>query len=58
MGADVAPEDIEFDPEKDFRNRLKHGFSLQRAKDLDWDRAFIKADLRFDYGGSGISPLA
>ncbi len=50
MGADMAPTDIEFDPEKDLRNRAKHGISLAMALHLDWDSLDIVPDLRRPYG--------
>ncbi len=39
-----------FDPDKDARNRRKHGLSLARAADLLWEKAVTKPDARQDYG--------
>jgi uncharacterized protein len=41
---------IEFDPDKDERNKEKHGISLRRAEDLDIHAALTAKDERFDYG--------
>ncbi|MEY4763095.1 MAG: hypothetical protein RLZZ200_2951 [Pseudomonadota bacterium] len=59
MGADVAPMELEFDPDKDRRNRAKHGISLAMALHLDWDSLDVVPDLRRPYGenhyiGDGI----
>ena len=42
--------EIEYDPEKDRLNQVKHGLSLARAADMDLDQAVIIPDERFDYG--------
>lgn len=39
-----------FDPAKDDANRLKHGLSLAKAEAIDFDKAFVVADTRRDYG--------
>lgn len=41
--------EIEFDPKKDAVNIEKHGISLDRAIDLNWDGAFYREDTRYDY---------
>jgi uncharacterized DUF497 family protein len=41
--------EIEFDPDKDAANLKKHGISLGRAAELDWDHAAYVADNRFSY---------
>ena len=40
---------IEFDPEKDASNQLKHTVSLALAAELDWDASLVWIDDRFDY---------
>ncbi|MES2118503.1 MAG: BrnT family toxin [Pseudomonadota bacterium] len=42
--------EITFDPGKDKLNRRKHGISLTRAEDFEWDTAVSWADQRFHYG--------
>ncbi|MEQ1580713.1 MAG: BrnT family toxin [Steroidobacteraceae bacterium] len=42
--------EIEFDLRKDEANRLKHGISLRRAVDIEWDTLLARADMRHDYG--------
>jgi len=39
-----------FDPSKDAENIRKHGISLQRAEDFDFDAANFDIDDREDYG--------
>ena len=39
-----------FDVAKNEVNRSKHGISLQRAKDFDFDAAFYDVDNSQDYG--------
>jgi len=41
---------IEFDPDKDAANRIKHGLSLGDAVLVHWDDALIWQDDRMDYG--------
>ena len=41
---------IEFDPDKDEANRLKHGVPLAMAEQIDLERAVRLEDRRFDYG--------
>ena len=40
---------IEFDPDKDSGNQIKHGVSLALAAELDWEAALVWVDDRFDY---------
>ena len=42
--------EVTFDPPKDAENLRKHGISLQRAKDFDFDAVLIKIDNSQDYG--------
>ncbi|HKR87894.1 MAG TPA: BrnT family toxin, partial [Phenylobacterium sp.] len=41
---------IEFDPDKDEKNRKKHSIALQRAEDMDIHQALTREDTRFNYG--------
>jgi hypothetical protein len=41
---------ITFDEKKDAINRRKHGISLRRAEDFDFDTAAFVVDDREDYG--------
>jgi uncharacterized protein len=41
---------IEFDPEKDEKNQLKHGVSLELALFMDIENAVSMPDDRQDYG--------
>jgi len=41
---------IEYDPDKDALNRVKHGLSLGDAALVNWDDALIWEDDRMDYG--------
>ena len=41
---------ILFDPRKDATNRRKHGISLSRAEDFDFEAAVFVIDDREDYG--------
>ena len=49
---------IEFDPNKDAANQLKHGVSLSLAIKLEWETALAWIDDRNDYGESRIIALA
>lgn len=40
---------IEFDPNKDETNRVKHGLSLRLAAKFDWVSMWAWPDLRRDY---------
>ena len=42
--------ELEYDPEKEQLNLSKHGISLARFADLDWDKASITQDSRKSYG--------
>jgi uncharacterized DUF497 family protein len=39
-----------FDPAKDAVNIAKHGVSLARASEIDFDDALVEVDDRFEYG--------
>jgi len=41
---------LEFDPDKDRRNRVKHKVSLADAEYMEWETALVWPDVRFDYG--------
>jgi uncharacterized DUF497 family protein len=41
---------VVFDPRKDRKNRRKHGVSLSRAAEMDFDAAYIHIDDSQDYG--------
>ncbi len=41
---------IRFDPKKDAINKRKHGISLARAEEIDFDLATFMVDDREDYG--------
>lgn len=52
--------EIEFDPAKDESNIRKHGISLARAAELDWNECRERRDDRADYGEAryvGLAPL-
>ena len=49
---------IEFDPEKDASNQLKHGVSLALAAELGWEAALVWIDDRFDYAELRMIALA
>ena len=42
--------EVTFDPTKDAENVRKHGISLARAKDFDFDTAYYLDDDSQDYG--------
>jgi len=50
--------DIEFDPGKDAINQKRHGLSLAKATDLNWDAALIWMDDRFEYDEIRLLALA
>jgi uncharacterized DUF497 family protein len=50
--------EIEFDPDKDEANRLKHGISLAEAARIDLDRAVRFEDRRFNYGETRFTAYA
>jgi len=41
---------ITYDPKKDKANKRKHGISLSRAEDFDFEEALYSIDDREDYG--------
>jgi uncharacterized protein len=41
---------IEYDPKKDKANKRKHGISLGRAEDFEFEEALYSIDDREDYG--------
>ena len=41
--------EIEWDPEKDAENRIKHGLSLGNAVDFEMSSAVVEIDGRYDY---------
>lgn len=49
---------IEFDPAKDAINQSKHGISLAKAAELDWDHALVWVDERFGYDEIRMIALA
>ncbi|OZI31719.1 hypothetical protein CAL29_28000 [Bordetella genomosp. 10] len=42
--------EITFDPAKDAINQRKHGVSLAKAEEFEWDGALAEEDARCDYG--------
>ena len=46
--------DISFDPAKSLRNEIERGLPFSLVLDLDWSTAWIKEDLRKDYGEQRI----
>jgi uncharacterized protein len=49
---------IDFDPNKDRLNLVKHGLSLALAVDLDWEDALVWMDDRQNYGETRMITLA
>ncbi|CAG9173011.1 hypothetical protein LMG23992_02393 [Cupriavidus laharis] len=45
---------IEFDPDKDRANLVKHGVSLATAGDFEMDTAIMRRDARYEYGEARI----
>lgn len=41
---------IAYDPVRNAANQLRHGLSLDMARDLDWSHALTAKDERRDYG--------
>ena len=41
---------IKYDPKKDKANKRKHGISLSRTEDFDFEEALYSIDDREDYG--------
>ena len=50
--------DIDFDPDKDAANQIKHGLSLSLTAHLDWEVALVWIDGRFEYGECRMIALA
>jgi uncharacterized DUF497 family protein len=48
---------VVFDPDKDHANRQKHGLSLARAEEMDFETAVIVIDDRFAYGEARYQAL-
>jgi uncharacterized DUF497 family protein len=46
----IITVEIEFDAAKDANNLRKHGISLARAAEIDWQRLKAVLDTRADYG--------
>lgn len=40
---------IEFDPQKSQRNEYERGLPFHLAAELDWQRAIVRPDTRFNY---------
>ena len=49
---------IDFDPNKDASNSLKHGVSLLEAVDIEWNDAVHWTDTRHDYGELRMCAIA
>jgi uncharacterized protein len=49
---------IEFDPAKSAKNERERGLPFERAADLEWDRAMIARDERYDYREERLLALA
>lgn len=41
---------IDYDPDKNLQNVLKHHLSFEEVENLDWGDALTERDHRFDYG--------
>ena len=48
---------IDFDPEKDSANLVKHGLSLVLAEQMEWPTALVWGDIRTNYGEPRQSAL-
>ncbi len=48
---------IDFDPEKDSANLVKHGLSLVLAEQMEWLTALVWGDIRTNYGEPRQSAL-
>ncbi len=48
---------IEFDPEKNARNRELRGISFEEAARFEWESALIISDTRREYGEPRYRPL-
>ena len=51
-------KNIEFDASKDASNKSKHGVSLAKAGEVDWDSALVWVDQRFPYDEIRMIALA
>ena len=49
--------EIGFDPDKSSKNARERKLPFEVAADLDWDRALIAEDTRFDYGETRMVAL-
>ena len=49
--------EIACDPAKDIVNIAKHGISLERAADLEWESAVIWPDVRREYGETRMAAI-
>lgn len=56
--ATLNPLVIDFDPNKDASNSLKHGVSLLEAVDIEWNDAVHWVDTRHDYGELRMCAIA
>lgn len=56
--ATLNPLVIDFDPNKDASNSLKHGVSLLEAVDIEWNDAVHWRDDRHDYGECRMCAIA
>ncbi len=41
---------IEYDPNKNEKNKTRHGVDMAEAENFEWDSAIITVDTRKDYG--------
>lgn len=57
MSAQLVVE-IDFDPEKSAKNERERKLPFRMTADLDWNRAFVFEDTRFDYGEARMIALA
>lgn len=49
--------EIDFDPDKSSKNARERELPFEVAADLEWDRAFVFEDTRFDYGETRMIAL-
>jgi uncharacterized protein len=49
--------EITFDPAKNESNIRKRGLPFERAKDFDFNTAFLSIDFRWDYGETRLVAL-
>jgi uncharacterized DUF497 family protein len=49
---------ITFDPEKSAKNVAERGLSFELVEKLEWDTAYVKEDIRKDYGETRLQVLA